>query len=74
MMVKVKLFANFRKNRFREKDMELKDNSTVGCVVDFLKIPRKELGVIFLNGLSASVDTVLQEGDTLSIFPMVGGG
>jgi molybdopterin synthase sulfur carrier subunit len=74
MKVKVKLFANFRKDRFKEKDMELSDDCTIGWVVDHLKIPRKELGVIFLNGLSAETDKVLKDGDTLSIFPMVGGG
>ncbi|NLM89552.1 MAG: MoaD/ThiS family protein, partial [Syntrophomonadaceae bacterium] len=32
------------------------------------------LGIIYLNGLAASADTTLHQGDTLSIFPMVGGG
>ncbi|HZK86948.1 MAG TPA: MoaD/ThiS family protein [Syntrophomonas sp.] len=74
MLVKVKLFANFRKGRFREKDMELEEGCTVGQIVDQLKIPRKELGVVFLNGLATTLESVLQAGDTLSIFPMVGGG
>jgi molybdopterin synthase sulfur carrier subunit len=74
MLVKVKLFANFRKGRFRENDMELEEGCTVGQIVDQLKIPRKELGVVFLNGLATTLESVLQAGDTLSIFPMVGGG
>lgn len=74
MLVKVKLFANFRKGRFREKDMELEEGCTVGQIVDQLKIPRKELGVVFMNGLATTLESVLQAGDTLSIFPMVGGG
>ncbi|HPF44518.1 MAG TPA: MoaD/ThiS family protein [Syntrophomonadaceae bacterium] len=74
MLVKVKLFANFRKNRFKEKEMDLEDNCTVGWVIDYLKIPRKELGVVFLNGLSTTPEAILHAGDTLSIFPMVGGG
>ncbi|NLT19731.1 MAG: MoaD/ThiS family protein [Syntrophomonadaceae bacterium] len=74
MRVKVKLFATFRKGRFRERDMELNEDCTVGWVIDHLRIPRKELGVVFLNGLAANADEVLKEGDTLSIFPMVGGG
>lgn len=74
MQVKVKLFATFRKGRFREKDMELDESCTVGWVIDHLTIPRQELGIVFLNGLSAELEQVLQEGDTLSIFPMVGGG
>lgn len=74
MTVKVKLFANFRKNRFKEKDMELAEGCTIEEVIDYLKIPRKELGVIFLNGLSAELEAVLAEGDILSVFPLVGGG
>lgn len=74
MKVKVKLFASFRRGRFKAKDMELIEGCSIGWVTDHLKIPRQELGVIFLNGLSADTDKVLQEGDTLSIFPLVGGG
>jgi len=74
MQVKVKLFATFRKGRFKEKEMELEDGCTVGWVIDHLRLPRRELGVVFLNGLSAADTRQLQDGDTLSIFPMVGGG
>lgn len=74
MQVNVKLFATFRQGRFREKLMELDGDCTVSWVIDQLAIPRRELGVIFLNGLSTAPEQVLQEGDTLSIFPMVGGG
>jgi len=74
MLVKVKLFATFRKERFKEKDMILDEGCTVGWVVDYLAITRQELGIIFLNGQATTNECVLQEGDTLSIFPMVGGG
>lgn len=59
MIIKVKLFATFRKDRFREKEMELATGCTVEWVIDFLKIPRKELGMIFLNGLSTELGTIL---------------
>ncbi|HNX92276.1 MAG TPA: MoaD/ThiS family protein [Syntrophomonas sp.] len=74
MQVKVKLFATFRKGRFKEQEMELENGCTVGWVIDHLRLPRRELGVVFLNGLSAADTRQLQDGDTLSIFPMVGGG
>jgi len=72
--VTVRLFATFRKGRFREQAIELKDGCTVGSIVDDLKIPRRELGIILVNGLSATEEDILCEGDTVSIFPMVGGG
>jgi len=74
MIVKVKLFATFRKERFREKEMELAEGCTVDWVINHLAIPRRELGVISLNGLAITPEGVLHDGDTLSIFPMVGGG
>lgn len=74
MLVKIKLFATFRKGRFREKEMELDEGCTVDWIINHLAIPRRELGVIFLNGLATTPEGVLHDGDTLSIFPMVGGG
>lgn len=74
MLVKVKLFATFRKGRFKEKDSIIDEGRTVGWVVDSLHLPRGELGIIFLNGHAVELEAVLNDGDTLSIFPMVGGG
>lgn len=74
MQVKIKLSATFCKGRFREKDMELDEGCTVDWVINHLAIPRRELGVVFLNGLVTTPEGILHDGDTLSIFPMVGGG
>ncbi|MDD4549662.1 MAG: MoaD/ThiS family protein [Syntrophomonadaceae bacterium] len=74
MLVKVKLFATFRTGRFKAKDSIMDEGTTVGWVVDSLHLPREELGIIFLNGHAVTPETVLNDGDTLSIFPMVGGG
>ncbi|MGR6836369.1 MoaD/ThiS family protein [Syntrophomonas erecta] len=74
MKVKVKLFATFRNNRFKEKDYDLPPGFTVGEVIAMLSIPEKEVGVLFVNGKSVEMGRPLADGDTLSIFPMVGGG
>lgn len=74
MRVKVKLFATFRKGRFKEEFFDYPEGTKVKDVIDMLKIPLKELGIIFINGKDASLDTELKEGDVLSIFPLVGGG
>lgn len=74
MQVKVKLFATFRKGRFKEEVFDYPEGMTVEDVIGELKLPLKELGIVFINGKDAPLDAKLKEGDTLSIFPLVGGG
>ena len=74
MRVTVKLFANFRAERFKEEVRDYQSEVTVGEIVTELAIPAPEVGIIFINGRNVQMDTPLQDGDTLSIFPLVGGG
>jgi len=74
MRVTVKLFANFRIDRFKEEDRDYPGPATVADVIAELGIPDPEVGIIFINGRHAARDTVLAEGDALSLFPLVGGG
>lgn len=74
MQVKVKLFAYFRDNRFREEDRDLPPNTLVGEIVDGLGIDRGEVGVLMINSRHCEFETELQPGDILAIFPVVGGG
>ena len=74
MQITVKLFANFRNNRFKNEVRTIGPDTTVGVIVADLGIVEDELGVILINGRHASLDKVLAQGDTLSLFPLVGGG
>ncbi|MBC7075216.1 MAG: MoaD/ThiS family protein [Syntrophomonadaceae bacterium] len=74
MKVKVKLFATFRKGRFKEEIFDYPEGTKVEDVVKQLSLPVKELGIIFINGKHVSLEAKLREGDVLSIFPLVGGG
>ena len=74
MRVKVKLFANFRIDRFKESDRDYPAPVTVANIIAELCIPEPEVGIIFINGRHAPIDQVLTEGDVLSLFPLVGGG
>ncbi len=76
MKITVKLFAYLRQGRFKSMDMEFADGTSIGQVLDNLSIPRQEmqLGILFINGKHAKFDSVLQDGDTLAIFPPVAGG
>ena len=74
MKITVKLFATFRIGRF---DMETRDfpaGTTVGGVVNALALPREQLGITLVNSRHVNLDRELAEGETLAIFPLVGGG
>jgi molybdopterin synthase sulfur carrier subunit len=74
MQITVKLFANFRNNRFKNALRTITPDTTVGVIVAELGLVEDELGVILINGRHANLDQALAEGDTLSLFPLVGGG
>lgn len=74
MKITVKLFATLRRGRFDRDDLECTEPSRVIDIVRRLAIPEKEAAIIFINSRHAAFDTELHEGDTLAIFPPVGGG
>ncbi|MDD3364124.1 MAG: MoaD/ThiS family protein [Syntrophomonas sp.] len=76
MKITVKLFAFLRQGRFKIRDSDYPDGTTVGQVLDSLSISREEMeiGIIFINGKHAEFDTVLIADDTLAVFPPVAGG
>lgn len=74
MKVLVKLFATFRTGRFKQQEHELPEGTTIAQVVAQLDIAEEALGMVMLNGRHAPLEQVLHEGDTLALFPLVGGG
>jgi molybdopterin converting factor small subunit len=74
MVVTVKLFATFRAGRFDVARFERPDGATVGEVVDGLGILRHEIGVVLVGGRHTDLAQALADGETVSIFPLVGGG
>jgi len=74
MRVKIKLFASLRQERFKEEMRDFAAGITVGEVAGELAIAAEDLGVILVNGRHGGIEQPLNEGDTLSLFPLVGGG
>lgn len=74
MQVTIKLFATFREGRFTVDQREYAQGTQVGQIVDELDIPREQLGIVMVNSRHVELDRKLQDGDTLSLFPLVGGG
>ncbi len=74
MKIAVKLFATFRQGRFAVEDREYPPGTTVGRIVAELGIPEQQLGIILVNSRHAKLDRSLGDGDTVAIFPLLGGG
>jgi molybdopterin synthase sulfur carrier subunit len=74
MMLTVKLFATFRNRRFDVAQMEFPPGATLAQVVDELRIPREDIGILLVSGRHAELEHQPAPGDTVSIFPLVGGG
>jgi molybdopterin converting factor small subunit len=70
----VKLFAMYRQGRFDAAELERPEGITVGGLVDELELPLAELGFVLVRGRHAGLEQKLAPGDTVSVFPKVGGG
>jgi molybdopterin converting factor small subunit len=74
MLLTVKLFATLRNGRFEVSQLERPPGTTLASLVESLRIPPGEIGVLLVNGRHAELDHVPAAGQTVSIFPLVGGG
>jgi sulfur-carrier protein len=54
--------------------LELPDGSTVGQVIESLKIPADLDSLRVVNGHDAPPEQMLNDGDVLSVFPPLAGG
>jgi len=73
--ITLKLFATLRAYAPADADRyAVAPGTTVADVVRDLDIPVKDAKLIFINSIRRELDTPLQDGDRLGIFPPVGGG
>ena len=73
--VTIKLFATLRSYIPENADCyAVAPDTTVADVVRDLNIPVKDAKLIFINSIRRDLNTPLQDGDRLGIFPPVGGG
>ncbi len=73
-MIEVRLFATFRDNRFKERRMDFPEDGLLKDLLQQLNISADEVGILLVNGDSATPETKLHAGNVVSIFPAIGGG
>lgn len=76
MKITLKLFAQYRDNLFKVKELEVEEGTKAIDLMDKYGISNHKLplGVLLINSRHKSEDTVLKDGDIVSLFPKVGGG
>lgn len=74
MRITIKLFATLRTGRFNIETLEFSPGVTIDQIIKVLGIPEEEVTLIFVNGHHADIYDTLADGDTIGLFPPVGGG
>jgi len=74
MLVQVRLFATFRQGRFKEKEMDFPEGSSLADLLAHLRITEEQARILLVNGLAASPDHKLAPNDVVAIFPPMAGG
>lgn len=74
MEVEVKLFATFRKGRWKSKKLWFDIDINIRVVLEILDIKEEALGIALVNGSHSNIEKILKNGDVLALFPPIGGG
>lgn len=76
MDVHLSLYATLRKKRqdLVDRDSIETSGNTVGNLLDELDLTAEEAAIVFVNDKRAGLESAIQDGDTIKIFPMLGGG
>ena len=74
IMIEVRLFASFRKGRWKSRKLDYADSTTVSHILSDLKINESEVGILMVNGAHATVEKILLDQDIVSLFPPLAGG
>ncbi len=76
-MIELRLFANLpelARSRKRRVEVTFRPGLTVGDVMAAEGLAGEDVRIILLNGVHASPQAELADGDGLSFFPALGGG
>ena len=75
--VQIKLYATLAKHVSQggaEFSVEIESGRTAGALLDGLAEPGKVPKIILVDGVKRNTDHVLNGGEEIQVFPIVGGG
>lgn len=74
MKITINLFASFREGRFDQEQRDLPEGITLRQVVAEVGVAENEIGMSLVNGCHAPMERELRDGDSIFLFPLLGGG
>ena len=77
MNITLKLYTVLREyfpEGLKDNCLSLPDNSKVIDVINMLNIPEELPKIILINGAQKKPESIISDGDELSIFPPISGG
>lgn len=74
MQIEVRCFATLSPHTPKGNRLDLPGGTTAGEAMHILGIRPEDLKLIFVNGVHAEPDRVLNDGDRVAFVPAVGGG
>ena len=74
MKVELNLYASLARFVPRGGTLEIGEDTTILGLLRHLDVPMDRVKIIFLNGIHASGNETLREGDRVGVFPPVAGG
>ncbi len=74
--IRVNLYASLRRygGGSPTVEMDIAPGTTVGQLLDELRIPSGETRILFVNHRAAAPDHTLTGGERVAVFPAIGGG
>lgn len=74
MQIEVRCFATLSPHAPSGNRLEVDEGATAGEAMRILAIRPEDLKLIFVNGVHAEPDRILNDGDRVAFVPAVGGG
>ncbi len=74
MKITVNLYATFRAGRLGQEQRDFLEGTILREVVAYVGIAENEIGMSLVNGCHAPMEQVLNDGDSIYLFPLLGGG
>ena len=80
MKVELNLFASLARfapdkgGSHGDRVLDVDEGTTITGLLNRLGVPLEKIRMIFLNGLHATGEEVLKDGDRVGVFPPVAGG
>jgi molybdopterin converting factor small subunit len=73
--IQLKLFANLSKYAPSQGEvLPIEPGQSIREILDAIGLPREKAKLIFVNGIKGDLDTVLNGGERVGLFPPVAGG